>query len=380
MPDLRTTVTELGTALGMVPGPGLRAALERRPAALDVTERDWERLVAAARSGRFDAELAGAHANGRAFLAAADGLRGRAPRLIEWTGGRRPPGDEVAPIDLRIDHVYLVSCKYLSRTIANASPARVFDGLLATTGDWDRGDWYAAVAPEEHTTLYRACRDAVGLDDLPDDPGALTVEQRRLLSRALHGRSYPPAARGAYRALCRTVSERSADRWRRRLGDRPAVALQQLWRLLRLGNATYFLLGSEHHRALRLRIASPWDWQQTFRLVSLQVNPAQAGQPQVDWEASVRRRGDEAALTVRGHVEVRWSHGRFAQPPEAKIYLDTPGDQLPGYFPLGPPDGQLTLFGDDATTPAGTRSTAGTRAGRTGARAGGGPVQATRLP
>ena len=38
--------------------------------------------------------------------------------------------------------------------------------------------------------------------------------------------------------------------------------------------------------------------------------------------------------SVQGHVEVRWSHGRFAQPPEAKVYLDTPTDELPGYFPL----------------------------------------------
>jgi hypothetical protein len=37
---------------------------------------------------------------------------------------------------------------------------------------------------------------------------------------------------------------------------------------------------------------------------------------------------------VRGHVEVRWSHGRLAAPPEAKVYLDTPHDDVPGYFPL----------------------------------------------
>jgi hypothetical protein len=38
--------------------------------------------------------------------------------------------------------------------------------------------------------------------------------------------------------------------------------------------------------------------------------------------------------SVEGHVEVRWSHGRFAQPPEAKIYLDTATDEIPGYFAL----------------------------------------------
>ncbi len=147
MPDDRTTVTELGTALGTLPYPDPVKALACRPGQLHVGEDVWDHLDAIVGSGRFTAELDTAFANGRALLEAHDGLRGRPPLIIEWTGGRRPPGDEVAPIDLRIDHVYLVSCKYESDILANASPARVFDGLLATTGSWDRGDWYEAVAP-----------------------------------------------------------------------------------------------------------------------------------------------------------------------------------------------------------------------------------------
>ena len=33
-------------------------------------------------------------------------------------------------MDLRVDHVYLVSCKYLSNILFNVSPASVFDSLL----------------------------------------------------------------------------------------------------------------------------------------------------------------------------------------------------------------------------------------------------------
>ena len=54
----------------------------------------------------------------------------------------------------------------------------------------------------------------------------------------------------------------------------------------------------------------------------------------VAWHAVVRRRSDRADLGVDGHVEVRWSHGRFCGPPEAKVYLDTPHAEVPGYFPL----------------------------------------------
>src|ERR1700678_1753993 len=193
MPDDRTTVTELATALGMLPHADIRAALMARPAELAVGDTTWARLVALYEAGTMADEFATAYGNGRAFLEAPDALRGRTPRLIEWTGGRRPPGDEVAPVDLRIDHVYLVSCKYLSRNIANPSPARLFEGLLATAGDWDQSDWYMRTAPDEYRALYRSCRSATGLDQLPDDPHALTPVERRSLRKAL-GRSYPAEA------------------------------------------------------------------------------------------------------------------------------------------------------------------------------------------
>ena len=54
----------------------------------------------------------------------------------------------------------------------------------------------------------------------------------------------------------------------------------------------------------------------------------------VGWNAIVRRRDDGSETSVAGHVEVRWSHGRFCGPPEAKVYLDTPHTAVPGYFPL----------------------------------------------
>ena len=343
MPDDRTTVTELATALGTLPFDTLSAALRARPAELAVSEQTWEQLSRLHGSGRYAEEFTAAWANGRAFLQAPDALRGRSPRLVEWTGGRRPPGDEVAPVDLRIDHVYLVSCKYLSRAIANPSPARLFDGLLATTGTWSQGDWYEEVAPEAYRALYRACRRATGLQELPEDPGALTRAQRQLLRRALPGRTYPDEARAAYRLLCSEVSARSAERWAANAAT-PADRERLAWRLLRIGNASYFLLGADPHRPLRLRVASPWDWRQAFELVGLGIRPAGAGQPQVDWSIEYRRRGDGRRLAVEGHVEIRWSHGRFAQPPEAKVYLDTPTDELPGYFPLEPGTAQPGLW------------------------------------
>jgi hypothetical protein len=339
MPDDRTFVTELATALGMLGDTDLSQAVKLRSSELRISDENWDRLEVLTSGRIWSTEAQAAYENGLAFLESSDALRGRRPILIEWTGGRRPPGDEVAPIDLRVDHVFLVSCKYLSANIANPSPARLFDGLLATTGDWVRGDWYLETSPGELKELYLACRRASGEQDLPDDPAMLQPEQRRRLRRALPERSLPDEVRPAYGDLCRAVSVASAKRWNEAI-DRFGNPEQVLWRLLRIGSAPYYLLGASSRAPLRLRIASPWDWRQQFRFSHLEVTPGSAGQPQVDFSATYETRSSRRTATVRGHVEVRWSHGRFAKPPEAKIYLDTPSDQLPGYYPLcAPPPG-----------------------------------------
>ena len=107
-----------------------------------------------------------------------------------------------------------------------------------------------------------------------------------------------------------------------------------LWRLLRIGSAPYFVLGSSAARSLRLRIATSWDWRQQFQLIALAMEAQPGGQPRVGWEATVRDRVSHAVHTVVGHIEVRWSHGRFGGLPEAKGYLDTAHHLVPGYFTL----------------------------------------------
>jgi hypothetical protein len=354
VPDDRTMVTELGTALGTLGHDDLSRALGRRPDQLRIGPDIWDRLQAIHRDGRFADEFRLAFENGRAMLAAPDGLGGRVPRIIEWTGGRRAPGDEVAPIDLRIDHVYLISCKYESDILANTSPARLFEGLLAVSGRWDRADWFEMVANDELLSLYAGCLAATGLTDFPPAPGLCSKAQHRQLREALPGRSYPSEeTKAAYVRLCARVSRESAQRWQRRMDEAGIGSELMVWRLLRIGSAPYFVLGIDRRTGhpVRYRISSPWDWRDEFEVLDFDIAAGAAGQPRVDWRCRYRARHQEPRrdFTIAGHVEIRWSHGRFAHPPEAKIYLDTPMDELPGYHRLS--DGeepQLRLW---STTP-----------------------------
>jgi hypothetical protein len=239
----------------------------------------------------------------------------------------------VVPADLRIDHVWLVSCKYLSKVLANAAPSRLFDRALAGGPTQPAGDWYAEVAPAAYQALYGQVRVELGTRaSLPPHAADLTPAHRAELRAYLDG-GWSAEAQAAYRALALEVGQASAQRWRLAIAKRPqAEAL--LWRLLRIGSAPYFVLGAQRDRTLRLRIMTPWDWRQAHDLRRFDVWGDDAGQPQVRWQAVVRHRASGQESTVDGHVEVRWSHGRFGKPPEAKAYLDTPHHRVPGYVSL----------------------------------------------
>jgi hypothetical protein len=398
MPSDRTTVTELGTGLGMLGLAGIDESLRSRtPVMHSLSPEMWERLERLRSGGAYDGEFHAAWANGRAFLSADEGLRGRRPQVVEWKGTGRAPGDEVAPIDLRVDHVYLVSCKYLSKILFNVSPTSVFDSLLfGGPGRGARaprevlpggGDWYAEVAPAEYQALYESIRLAArrtegaaalsptpwtrppagpsrppaavalpGLDGA--DPAAvsgadpsrgravppalqalpargvdLAVPQREALGQWLRA-GWPPGAKDHYRALSSAVARASTRRWEAAMDDRGGTGEAMLWRLLRIGSAPYFVLGSSAERSLRLRIATSWDWRQQFQLIAITMEGQTGGQPRVGWQAVVRDRASHEVHSVVGHIEVRWSHGRFGGPPEAKGYLDTPHHLVPGYFTL----------------------------------------------
>lgn len=355
MPDDRTTITELATALGTTGAGSLQEAIAERPANLDINDEPWERLERIHHSGLFDGVALAAFGNGAFFADHAAGLDGRTPRLIEWSGDRRIPGDQAIPADLLIDRVYMISCKYLSQILHNTAPARLFEEILGPSPQASHPDWFAAVAPRQHRALYDRAVELLDLHGLPDTPGDLDAPQRGRLRAAFKergGRGIPTELRAEYDALIGRVSKRSAEVWRKALRE-PAQQERMLWRLLRIYSATYYILGIDPRRTMRLRVVTPWEWRQAFEIRSFRVEADGRGQPRVNWTARYRERSDGRPGAVHGHVEVRWSHRPFCGPPEAKIYLDTRHYEVPGYVALdgrtrGPAHEQLSFPFDAA--------------------------------
>lgn len=335
MPAIRTEITEIVTGLAMLGYRDLKQALEVRPGhILNVTGEHFDRLDEAWRSGDHQNEFVTAWDNGALFARSTDGLRGRPPWSIEWKGPHRPPGYEQIPADLRVDHVYLVSCKYGSSILHNASPSHLFDRGLADKRVERGSDWFADVAPEAYQALWAAYRHELDLDGLPASVGDLTPEHRRQVKQASRRGPWPGKSAGAYTDLVLAVAQGSAQRWLDAL-DTPARREEMVWRLLRLQAAPYFVLGAAlDGTPLRYRVGTPWDFREGWNLRSFDVWADPAGQPLVRWRADVSPRSGDSRSAVEGHVEIRWSHGRFSGAPEAKVHLDTPAHEVAGYVPL----------------------------------------------
>ncbi|HXW36090.1 MAG TPA: hypothetical protein VEJ87_16055, partial [Acidimicrobiales bacterium] len=200
----------------------------------------------------------------------------------------------------------------------------------------DTTDWYERTAPLEYQSLYERCTKETDVEGLPDNAHELDRVTRRRLALALRN-GWPPSAEEAYADLCDVVSKMTASLWKKRLDAEGGIGVREamLWRLLRIGSAPYFVLGADVRGSMRLRVDTPWDWRQQFRLRAFDVVAQEGGQPRVSWFAFFENLASGTVGQVHGHVELRWSHGRFGQRPEAKVYLDVDHCNVPGYHSLG---------------------------------------------
>lgn len=335
MPGPKTEVTEITTGLALLGFPDIERALDTRPTwFINVVDKQYDQLIEARKHHQYDDDFEIAWATGKKFLNSRDGLRGRVPDRLEWKGPGKPPGYELIPADLQVDHVYLISCKFGSDIILNASPPHLFDRLLAER----RGaklDWYEQVALTEYQTFYSACVAHYGVSDVPDDVSSLTAEDRLHLKNVLpKGGRWDAEVLPIYQDFVNAVSAQSAEHWLGGLADK-GDREEMVWRLLRFQPAPYFVLGnSADGTPLAFRVGTPSELRQDYDFIGFDCWNPVAGQPSVAWRADFKDRASGERSVVNGHVEVRWSRGRFGGFPEAKVYLDTPHHEVPGYVAL----------------------------------------------
>jgi hypothetical protein len=347
MASTKTTLTELGTAVGLVydPAIGFPDALDRATIPGLDADRWRAPVMAAARAGGADRQLLlRAIDNGRAFRQVV--LRGRSPEHVAWTGGSRTTWTSDIPRDLTVDGVWFLQAKFDSTCVLNTSPAAMVDALLADDGVGPRRSWYEEVALDELQAYYRLVRQRAatarhgaldGLDDaLPLDARDLEADHRRTLKAVLRSAAPSPAEDAAYLRLAKAVSIETALRWEHRLrASSPSQRTQMVFRMLRIAGGPYWVLGTKGAAPVRLAVTDTRSWRDRFELRRFDVTPGRAGQPQVDWRAEVLERATGDRRHVEGICEIRWSHGKLAGNPECKVQVATPLHELPGYDPMG---------------------------------------------
>ena len=217
-------------------------------------------------------------------------------------------------------------------------PARLFDGLLATSGTWDRTDWYEVVAPEElgspvpglpgRDRARRSAADAFAVQSGGARAAARCPGWADLSRTASHvpptptcaGRSATPR-----RGVGLSSSSPAGSPGRPCCGGFCASAARPI-----SSSATTGAPVSRPGTGLPAH-GTGASSSSCRRSPSRRHRP---GSPGSTGPVPTASRDDGTERDVAGHVEIRWSHGRFAQPPEAKVYLDTPMSSLPGYHPL----------------------------------------------
>jgi len=195
------------------------------------------------------------------------------------------------------------------------------------------GPWFDSVALEQYQVYFLAVRSHYGLNGISSDVTKLDAEDRLILKQALP-RQMSDELSGEQAVFCQAMATASVERWRKSVTSqrqRQEFALS----LLRIPQAIYFLLGVDGPTSLRFKVASRWDWAKQYEVRELNMSARHgAMQPTVDWRLVVTDCVSQTNLVVEGHVEVRWSHGRFLGAPEAKVKLDTALRAVPGYIDL----------------------------------------------
>ena len=229
-----TRITEICTGLGMIPDLSIDdvLAMKTPPSVVSgVDSSTWHALRGYWEDASDREVFEHAFHSGRYFLESSEALRGRSPLSIEWRGPIQLPERDPLPADLRVDHVYVVSCKNLSKILRNPSPVALFRHGR-TDGEGGGGDWYFEVAQNEYESLYRGAVDLLGLSSFPHSVAELSRTEKDTL-RYSFGRRWPPEIESQAKDFISAVSERSAAALRNVIQDKAAEE-RFYWQLLRL--------------------------------------------------------------------------------------------------------------------------------------------------
>ncbi len=348
MPSLKTALTELSLALGLLGYDWASAPFSELGKMLS-SSTNQEKLLFLAREVYDTCRTQEKHEDlCQKFISIGRKLRHNYPLFREihqilWTGPERTGRTVSLARDLEVNSVP-VSVKAESNIVFNLSPANLFWNLPdgSQFGTSKRENWYLLQSPDLYAELYRLIKNPAGLPfaTVEDFEREARREIRKKLQNFLRREAQSNSKLWkkfleVYHNMCQEVATKSAEEFNRRFRRLKGKARQVSSELagkvfFRLNAVRYILAGMDRREEMALEIPDVSSWRRHWEVQNIYAYPElHRRQSVVGFEITIRGKNFPREKTLKFHAEIRWSHGKFSGSPEAKLYKDFAWKEVP---------------------------------------------------
>ncbi len=344
MPTPKTECTELSVGFGLLGLDPLKASATQ-------VKQHWDDTLSSAKFLDYAREFARDEAYYRRFYAIGVNLCHSHEHLkrtnivtVRWEGPQQQASSVPIPVDIIAANIP-ISVKADSNLVGNLAPPILFDSVPHGTSAPARSEnWYVTVAHDTYQSLYQlAC--TLGSIKLPssvvDYHQTIKGKGRKRLAVAI--RNLSPADHKEFNRLyvsfCHEVAERSALAFSNTLQHslsgpiKNSVTENVVQHFFRLGDVGYVLCGFNKKDDFGVMVPNLTAWRRSWRFKRLIAQPDfTRGQSVVKFEMVVEEKSTHKEHCFQFHSQIRWSHGKFAGNPEAKLYKDFSWTDVP-FFP-----------------------------------------------
>jgi modification methylase len=262
---------------------------------------------------------------------------------LKWIGPEKLARTDSGARDILAANIP-ISVKAGSNILANTSPAFIFESLPQGSPAPDRSEnWFFLIDPLGYQALYSFVRN-IRLDKsiFPELVGVFENEasknEREEIKDEIEKLS--PEKRiefnSLYHAMCKKVAEGSSERFNTYFSNsmhgvsRRYVTENLIRNLFRLDTIEYILMGTSGSKVYAIKMPSLSQWKKEWELVDVFATPdLNRGQSRVQITVRFKNKKTKEIHSAQFHVEIRWSHGKFTQNPEAKLYKDFNWENIP---------------------------------------------------
>lgn len=331
MPSSKTECTELSVGFGIL---AIENFLELQ---ISQIERYFEGTLSKAKYDRFRKEFLSNEALYRQMYNVGFGLRAIYPPYnrvssLRWAGPQQQAAMTTSAKDLIVANIP-VSVKENSDVVHNPSPFNLFVTIPGGQVKAQSSEnWYLEQAREEYQELYSFVRNK-GLDHLPSDVSEferhIKRRQRKPMKNVIKQFSDTEklAFKKLYLQMCHKVASVSAqifnDNFQTSIHGRSRNAvLEQITRhFFRLDAVDYILGGIDKNKAFAVIVPELTRWKSEWNITDVVAEPElDREQSRVCFSVHYKNRTNGITGMAEFHTEIRWSHGKFQNNPEAKLY------------------------------------------------------------